>query len=178
MKVRRIPRTPPNRPASKTTLSRGDACPSAGAGSAAGLLLVQSSSANTNAAKSTSRVSSRRRFSVVVPGLKDVVQGSTCATSSRPRVNACTIFFCAADEPRKIRGLSMDSSLQQVGLPSPGYHGASTTPDAQDTERHRLAAGRHFIFCVRSYMSFTHRDRSAGTQVDPAEHSQKALVFF
>ena len=29
--------------------------------------------------------SSRRRSKAVVPGLKDVVQGSTCATSSRPR---------------------------------------------------------------------------------------------
>src|SRR6266571_3494654 len=26
------------------------------------------------------------------PGMKDVVQGSTCATSSRPRVSACNSF--------------------------------------------------------------------------------------
>ena len=55
-------------------------------GAAAGV--VQSSWAKTKAAKSTSRVSSSRRSSVVVPGLKTVVQGSTCATSSRPRVSA------------------------------------------------------------------------------------------
>ena len=71
---------------------------------------VQSSRANTNAAKSTSCASSKRRASVVVPGLRDVVQGSTCATSSRPRVSACTSFFCIPDEPRKMRGLSIGSS--------------------------------------------------------------------
>jgi hypothetical protein len=42
----------------------------------------------------------------VVPGLKDVVQGSTCATSSRPRVSACSSFACFPDDPRKIRGFS------------------------------------------------------------------------
>ena len=70
-------------------------------------MVVQSSRANTNAAKSTSCASSTRRSSVVVPGLKDVVQGSTCATSSRPRVSACSSFSCFPDEPRKMRGLSM-----------------------------------------------------------------------
>lgn len=44
---------------------------------------------------------------MVVPGLKDVVQGSTCAMSSRPRVSACSSFFCFPDEPRNIRGLSI-----------------------------------------------------------------------
>src|SRR5687768_18457476 len=43
MKVRRIPRVPPKRPASKTTLSRGEACPDPGRGDAKGLLVVQSS---------------------------------------------------------------------------------------------------------------------------------------
>ena len=52
---------------------------------------------------------------MVVPGLKDVVQGSTCATSSRPRVSACSSFSCFPDEPRKMRGLSIRSSRQQVG---------------------------------------------------------------
>ena len=73
--MRRMPRTPPKRPASKTTLSRGDAWP-APARRAPAARAVQSSCANTNAAKSTSRVSSSRRSSVL-PGLKDVVQGST-----------------------------------------------------------------------------------------------------
>src|SRR5438552_16834701 len=116
MKVRRIPRVPPKRPASKTTLSRGEAWPDSAGGDADVLLVVQSSRANANAAKSTSCASSRRRSSVVVPGLKEVVQGSTCATSSRPRVSACSSFSCFPDEPRKMRGLSIPSSRQQVGL--------------------------------------------------------------
>jgi hypothetical protein len=65
----------------------GDAWPDP-AGSAGALAVVQSSQANTKAAKSTSWVSSRSRSSVVVPGLNEIVQGSTCATSSRPRVEA------------------------------------------------------------------------------------------
>ena len=69
--------------------------------------LVQSSRANTNAAKSTWCASSSRRSSVVVPGLKDVVQGSTRATSSRPRVRACSSFSCCPDDPRKMRGFSI-----------------------------------------------------------------------
>ena len=44
---------------------------------------------------------------MVVPGLNEVVQGSTCATSSRPRVSACSSFSCFPDEPRKMRGLSI-----------------------------------------------------------------------
>ena len=58
-----------------------------------------------DAAKSTSCTSSRSRSSVVVPGLNEVVQGSTSATSSRPRVSACSTFACFPDEPRKMRGL-------------------------------------------------------------------------
>src|SRR6267142_225090 len=115
MKVRRIPRAAPKRPASKTTLSRGEAWPDSEGSDAGGLLIVQSSRANTNAAKSTSRASSRSRPSVVVPELKEVVQGSTCATSSRPRVSACSSFCCFPDEPRKIRGLSIHFLRQQVG---------------------------------------------------------------
>src|SRR4029077_17377687 len=45
----------------------------------------------------------------VVPGLNEVVHGSTCATSSRSRVNACSSFVCFTDEPKKIRGLSIYS---------------------------------------------------------------------
>ncbi len=67
-------------------------------------LLVQSSCAKTNAAKSTSRVSSTSRSSVETPGLKTVVHGSTSATSASPRVRACTSFACFPEEPRKIRG--------------------------------------------------------------------------
>ena len=44
---------------------------------------------------------------MVVPGLNEVVQGSTCATSSRPRVSACSSFSCFPDEPRKMRGFSI-----------------------------------------------------------------------
>lgn len=54
---------------------------------------------------------------MVVPGLKDVVQGSTYAMSSRPRVSACSSFFCFPDEPRKIRGLSI--RLLQPSRPGP-----------------------------------------------------------
>ena len=115
MNVRRIPRVPPKRPASNTTLSRGEAWPDSVEGDADELFVVQSSRANANAAKSTSCASSRRRSSVVVPGLKDVVQGSTCATSSRPRVNACSSFYCFPDEPRKMRGLSIRPPDSKVG---------------------------------------------------------------
>ena len=72
--------------------------------------VVQSSCAKTNAAKSTSRVSSSRRSSVDVPGLKDVIQGSTLAMSLRPRVSACSNFSCFPDEPKKSRGLSIGPS--------------------------------------------------------------------
>ena len=101
MNVRRMPNAPPNSPASNTTLSRGEAWPVA-AGSDG--LLVQSSWANTNAAKSTSPVSSTSRSSVDTPGLKTVVHGSTSATSASPRVRACTSFACLPEEPRKMRG--------------------------------------------------------------------------
>ena len=36
--------------------------------------------------------------------MKTVVQGSTSAMSSRPRVNASSSFSCCPDDPRKIRG--------------------------------------------------------------------------
>src|SRR5262245_9138086 len=134
MKVRRIPSTPPKSPASKTTLSRGEACPapSEGAAETLALCVVQSSWANTNAAKSTSRVSSRRRSIVVVPRLKDVVQGSTRATSSRPRVSAWTSFACLPDDPRKIRGLSIVST----GTLPQGFEAISS--HRQRSRRHRL----------------------------------------
>src|SRR5207342_150223 len=77
-------------------------------------VVVQSSRANTKTAKSTSRASSSRRSRVVVPGLKDVVQGSTWPTSSRPRVSAWSNFPCLPDEPRKMRGLSIPSSRRQL----------------------------------------------------------------
>src|SRR5262245_46780638 len=115
MKVRRMPSTPPKRPASKTTLSRGEAWPEAEGSGAGGPAAVQSSRAKTKAAKSTSRVSSRSRSRVEVPGLNDVVQGSTWATSSRPRVRASSSLRCLPDEPRKMRGLSMCSSVTQGG---------------------------------------------------------------
>ena len=102
MNVRRMPSAPPNRPASKTTLSRGEACPEAASGDAP--FVVQSSWAKTNAAKSTSRVSSTSRSRVETPGLKTVVHGSTSAMSWSPRVSAWSSFSCCPDDPRKIRG--------------------------------------------------------------------------
>ena len=73
-----MPSTPPNRPASNTTLSRGEAWPGASPWA------VQSSWAKMNAAKSTSWVRSTSRSSVEVPGLNTMVHGSTSATSARP----------------------------------------------------------------------------------------------
>src|ERR1051326_1460764 len=64
MNVRRMPRAPPNSPASNTTLSRGDAWPDWDVS-----VVVQSSCANTNAAKSTSWESSTSRSRVALPGL-------------------------------------------------------------------------------------------------------------
>src|SRR4029450_4189599 len=123
MKVRRMPRTPPNRPASKTTLSRGAAWPGAEDSDPGGGLLVQSSCAKTNAAKSTSGGTA----SVVGPGLNDVVQGSTCATSSRPRVSACSSFACFPDEPRKMRGLSIRSFPVVYRTAKPGLGASGRT---------------------------------------------------
>ncbi len=98
--MRRMPSAPPNSPASNTTLSRGDASPDGDAS-----VVVQSSWANTNAAKSTSWESSTRRSSVDRPGLNVVVQSSTSATSSSPRVIAWSSLACLPDDPRKTRGL-------------------------------------------------------------------------
>src|SRR3954451_23164086 len=119
MKVRLIPMALPKRPASKTTLSRGDAWPGSGEPEAGALPLVQSSCANTNAAKSTSRERSISRCNVVVPGLNEVVQGSTCATVSSPRVSALRSFSCFPEEPRKMRGLSVPSATRRL----PGHCG-------------------------------------------------------
>src|SRR5437870_9708395 len=65
MNVRRMPSAPPNSPASNTTLSRGDAWPDWDAA-----VVVQSSWANTNAAKSTSWQSSTSRSRVDRPGVE------------------------------------------------------------------------------------------------------------
>jgi hypothetical protein len=103
MNVRRIPSAPPNSPASNTTLSRGDASPDADAS-----VVVQSSRANTNAAKSTSWESSTSRSRVDRPGLNVVVQGSTSAMSSRPSVIASSSLACWPDDPRNMRGFMFD----------------------------------------------------------------------
>ena len=70
---------------------------------------------------------------MVVPGLKDVVQGSTCATSSRPRVSACSSFSCFPDEPRKMRGLSIHSSIWQIGRARGRCVAIGTASDCQST---------------------------------------------
>src|SRR5438045_5183178 len=102
MKVRRMPSAPPNSPASNTTLSRGDAWPDSDES-----VVVQSSWAKTNAAKSTSWESSTSRSRVDRPGLNVVVQGSTSATSSSPRSIAWSSLACLPDDPRKMRGMFM-----------------------------------------------------------------------
>src|SRR5262249_60726826 len=98
-------------------LPRGEAGRGRGGGGAGGVTVVESSCANTKAAKSIWGAGPTSRSSVVVPGLKDVVQGSTCATSSRPRVNACSSFSCFPDEPRKMRGLFIQSPGEAGGPP-------------------------------------------------------------
>src|SRR4030088_2638306 len=105
MNVRLIPSAPPNSPASNTTLSRGDAWPDLEVS-----VVIQSSWANTNAAKSTSWESSTSRSRVDRPGLNVVIHGSTYATSSSPRVIAWGSLACLPDDPRKIRGLLMRGS--------------------------------------------------------------------
>src|SRR6476620_5480851 len=107
--VRRMPSAPPNSPASNTTLSRGDAWPDWDAA-----VVVQSSWANTNAAKSTSWESSTSRSRVDRPGLNVVVHGSTSATSSSPRVIASSSLACSPDDPRKMRGLFMRDSRSRT----------------------------------------------------------------
>jgi hypothetical protein len=47
---------------------------------------------------------------VVRPGLNVVIQGSTSATSSSPRVIAWSSLACLPDDPRKMRGLFMRDS--------------------------------------------------------------------
>src|SRR5215470_422468 len=106
MNVRRMPSAPPNSPASNTTLSRGDAWLDWDAA-----VVVQSSWANTNAAKSTCWQSSTSRSRVDRPGLNVVVQGSTLATSASPRVIAWSSLACLPDDPRKMRGLFMRGQL-------------------------------------------------------------------
>src|SRR6185312_15797612 len=54
--------------------------------------------------------SSTSRSSVDRPGLNVVVQGSTSATSSSPRVIARSSFACLPDDPRKMRGLVIRDS--------------------------------------------------------------------
>src|SRR5438477_9791946 len=114
MKVRLIPSAPPNSPASKTTLSRGDAWPDLEVS-----VVIQSSWANTNAAKSTSWESSTSLSRVDRPGLNVVVQGSTSATSSRPRVIPWRSLACLPDDPRKMRGMFMRDSPDRI---SAGAH--------------------------------------------------------
>src|SRR5262245_56841443 len=108
MNVRRMPSAPPNKPASNTTLSRGEASP---AGDLS--VIVQSSRANTNAATSTVCESSTSRSSVDRPGLNVVVQGSTSATSESPFAIAWSSLVWSPDDPRKIRGLFMRHSPRQ-----------------------------------------------------------------
>lgn len=61
---------------------------------------------------------------MVVPGLNEVVQGSTGATSSRPRVSVYSSFCCFPDEPGKIRRLSIHSSQQDADGARGGYRWA------------------------------------------------------
>src|SRR5262249_19556110 len=147
MNVRRIPSAPPKRPASNTTLSRGDACPDCEAS-----VVVQSSWAKTNAAKSTSWESSTSRSSVERPGLKVVVQGSTSATSSSPRVISSISVACAPDDPRKMRGLFMPrTAASLLRRPHPrrpeGPRGCDLEllDPVAVRERHLLVPGEHAL---------------------------------
>src|SRR5688572_15204079 len=144
MNVRRMPSAPPNSPASNTTLSRGDARPDWDAS-----VVVQSSWANTNAAKSTSWESSTSRSRVDRPGLNVVVQSSTSATSSSPRVIAWSSLACLPDDPRKMRGLFMRGSPlgqeTRASVLELDYvnHAGNATPLATDRQhKHALAQWR------------------------------------
>src|SRR6187399_3268403 len=106
MNVRRMPSAPPNSPASNTTLSRGDAWPDRDAS-----VVVQSSWANTNAAKSTSWESSTSRSSVDRPGLNVVVHGSTSATSSSPPCDRLKQLGLLARRPEEDAGLAHARSM-------------------------------------------------------------------
>src|SRR4051812_37626564 len=131
MNVRRMPSAAPKRPASKTTLSRGEAWPTPGDEDADGVTVVQSSWAKTKTAYSTSRESSTRRSSVLTPGLNEVVHGSTTATSSKPRASARSILSCLPDEPRNTRGLSIRSSAR----PRPVQDGRPPATDHEVVEQ-------------------------------------------
>ncbi len=112
--MRLMPSEPPNSPASNTTLSRGDASPDWDAS-----VVVQSSWANTNAAKSTSWESSTSRSRVDRPGLNVVVHGSTSTRSSSPRVIASSSVACLPDDPRKMRGFMGDFMMTDAANAAP-----------------------------------------------------------
>src|SRR5438876_9180896 len=145
MNVRRMPSAPPNSPASNTTLSRGDAWPDWDAS-----VVVQSSWANTNAAKSTSWESSTRRSRVDRPGLNVVVQGSTSATSSSPRVIDWRSLACLPDEPMKIRGLFMrDSPLKIAQKKRRGGTMAKSVREAMTEDPRSIGASASVVEAAR-----------------------------
>src|SRR5205085_12077479 len=146
---------PPNNPASNTTLSRGDAWPDWDAS-----VVVQSSWANTNAAKSTSWESSTSRSRVDRPGLNVVVQGSTSATSASPRVIAWSSFACLPDDPRKMRGLLMRHSPFGQEMRASVPEKSNRTKIAQGTRR-----GGKMAKSVRDAMTADPRSIGASASV-------------
>ena len=99
--MRRMPSAPPNSPASNTTLSRGDAWPDWDASVWSIVLSEHERGEIDLLGRSTSRSRVDR------PGLNVVVQGSTSATSSSPRVIAWSSLVCLPDYREKMRGLFM-----------------------------------------------------------------------
>ena len=78
--------------------------------------------------------------------MKEVVQGSTSATSSRPRVKACSSFSCFPEEPRKMRGLRIWTAILQgrrrgddraAGQRVPALVGGSPAADGAAVRVHR-----------------------------------------
>ena len=110
MKVRRMPRTPPNRPLRRRHVSRRSLTGSRwrGCGQARGRPVVPRK-------HERGEVEFMRQLDEPVqrgrPGVEGRRPGNDVAASSRPRVSACSSFSCFPDEPRKMRGLSFRAPL-------------------------------------------------------------------
>jgi hypothetical protein len=106
----------------------------------------------------------------VVPGLNEAVQGSTCATSSSPRVSDCRSFACCADEPRKMRGLfilSPDCRSERVRGRCRRAHHASTARPGHGRRVCRLSLKEPRTFPhTRSTRCGNACDRSTGDHRD------------
>ena len=102
-----MPSAPPNSPASKTTLSRGEAWPGIAVPGSPGVggrpvVLGEDERREVHLVGELDQPVQGRD-----PGVEHVVHGSTSATVARPPVSDLSSLCCLPDEPRKMRGLSM-----------------------------------------------------------------------